>query len=386
MTFAVFALIAAFIGILGLAAWKAQELKRLMAVNTLFREDRIVQNFSNMRAAFLNRDVSRGAGPVVPLAQGTPMDMPAAYKDWVAQRDVTSALVLKGGVIVHQAYYKDTLPDDLRISWSMAKSYLSVLFGVLVDEGAIKSLEDEVVDYVPALKGGAYDGARIIDVLRMSSGVTFNEDYLDKKSDINRMGRVLALGRKMDSFAAALTQRFAPAGQVMQYTSIDTHVIGMVARAATGRKIPDLLSEKVISKLGLEVTPYYLTDGVGTAFVLGGLNMTTRDYARFGQMILQDGAWNGQQIVSAGWIAASITPSANTSAGEFKYGYQWWVPEDARAGFEVTARGIYGQYIYINKDADVVIVTTAADRAFREEGVAEANIAFFRQIAHAAGE
>lgn len=386
MMYVVWGLAALLVVVAGVALWKAEEIKRLMAVNSLFDENRIVQNFSNMKAAFLNRDVPRGDGPAVPLPDGTPMQMPAEFAPWVAERNVTSALVLKDGQIVHQSYYHGTGEDDLRISWSMAKSYLSVLFGILVDEGAIRSLDDKVTDYVPTLKGGAYDRARIIDVLRMSSGITFNEDYLDKKSDINRMGRVLALGRRMDDFASALTQTFAHPGEIMQYTSIDTHVIGMVAEAATGRDIPDLLSEKLISKLGLEATPYYLTDGVGTAFVLGGLNMTTRDYARFGQMILQNGHWNGQQIVPADWVRTSVTPSANTAPGEFRYGYQWWVAEDAEPGQEVAARGIYGQHVYINYENNVVIVITAADQQFRDDGRPEANFDVLRIIAQAAGD
>ena len=215
--------------------WKREEIALLLAVNSLFDADRIVQNFSNMDAAFLHVELPRGDGPVSPLPAGTALTMPAAYDAWVADRSVTSVLVLQDGAIVHEAYYQGTEPGDRRISWSMAKSYLSALFGVLVDEGAIASLDDPVTDYAPMLRGGAYDGATIRNVLQMSSGVLFDEDYLDYDSDINRMGRVLALGGKMDDFAAGLTERFVDAGAEWKYTSIDTHVVGMVARGATGR-------------------------------------------------------------------------------------------------------------------------------------------------------
>ncbi|MCB4379786.1 serine hydrolase, partial [Synechococcus sp. MU1644] len=236
-----------------------------------------------------------------------------------------------------------------------------------------------VTDYAPMLKGGAYDGATIRNVLQMTSGVTFDEDYLDYDSDINRMGRVLALGGKMDDFAAGLTETFVQPGETWQYTSIDTHIVGMVARGATGRDIPDLMAEKLIEPLGLEHSPLYLTDGVGVAFVLGGLNITTRDYARFGQMILQNGMWQGQQIVPADWIAASTHASAPTEPGRIGYGYQWWIPAGATEG-QFMGRGIYGQYLYIDQQAGVVIVTTAADRQFREVGVNGANIDMFREI------
>lgn len=217
----------------------------------------------------------------------------------------------------------------------------------------------------------------------MSSGVTFDEDYLDYDSDINRMGRVLALGGRMDDFAASLTETFTAPGTQMQYTSIDTHVLGMVIRGATGRDIPALLSEKIIAPLGVEATPYYVTDGVGVVFVLGGLNLRTRDYARFGQMIEQDGMWQGKQIVPADWIDTAICPTAKTSPGEIGYGYQWWVPVGAVPGREVTGRGVYGQYLYIDKDAHVVIVVTAADRKFRDPGVTDASIDTLRRITQA---
>jgi CubicO group peptidase (beta-lactamase class C family) len=260
---------------------------------------------------------------------------------------------------------------------------MSALFGILVDEGAITSLDDPVTRYVPRLIGGAYDGASVRDVLQMSSGIAFDEDYLSYDSDINQMGRVLALGGKMDDFASGLTKTIAHAGQQWQYTSIDTHVVGMIARGATGRNITDLMSEKIVSKLGQEQAPYYVTDGDGVAFVLGGLNITTRDYARFGQMILQDGQWNGEQVVTADWIAQSTCASAKTAVGEIGYGYQWWVPVGAAKGEEFMARGIYGQYIYIDKPAGVVIVSTGTDRLFREDGVIDQNIDMFRQIATA---
>lgn len=365
--------------------WKREEITRLMAVNSLFAEDRIISNFSNMEAAFLHRVIPKGDGPVSPLPQGATMEMPATYGDWVDARTVTSMLVLKDGAITHEAYYQDTTAQDRRISWSVAKSYLSALFGILVAEGSITSLDDPVTKYAPMLAGGAYDGATVLNVLQMSSGITFDEDYLDYDSDINRMGRVLALGGKMDDFAAGLTESFAAPGETWQYTSIDTHVVGMVARGATGRDIPDLMAEKLIAPLGLERDPLYLTDGVGVAFVLGGLNITTRDYARFGQMILQNGMWQGQQIVPAEWIAASTTPSARTEPGQIGYGYQWWIPNDAEPG-QFMGRGIYGQYLYIDQNAGVVIVTTGADRSFREDGVSAQNIDMFRQIVAASAE
>ena len=373
-------LLALVVAIVVIGLWKREQITRLLAVNSLFSQEKIVQNFSHMDAAFLSVPLPRGDGPISELAYGPEADLPAAVEDWIVDRTVTALVVLKNGEIVYENYFQGTSADDRRISWSMAKSYLSALVGILIEDGKITSLDDPVTKYAPLLKGGAYDGASLRNVLQMASGVSFDEDYLDFNSDINRMGRVLALGGKMDDFAAGLTARFAEPGQQWQYVSIDTHVVGMVVRGAAGRSITDLLSEMVIVPLGLQNTPYYLTDGVGTAFVLGGLNMTTRDYARFGQMFAQGGTWQGNQIVPADWVTASTIPSAPTSPGETGYGLQWWIPIGAAPG-EYMARGIYGQYIYIDTARGVVIATNAADRNFRDPGVSQQNEDIFRLIA-----
>ena len=188
----------------------------------------------------------------------------------------------------------------------------------------------------------------------------------------------------MDDFTASLKDTFAPAGTQWQYVSIDTHVIGMVVRGATGRTIPDLLGEKVIGPMGVERAPYYVTDGAGVAFVLGGLNLTTRDNARMGLLYLNKGFYNGKQVVPATWVAASTEASAPTRPGEIGYGYQWWIPKRARPG-EFMARGVYGQYIYINREAGVVIATNAADRGFREPGISDQNVDIFRLISRTLG-
>jgi CubicO group peptidase (beta-lactamase class C family) len=358
--------------------WKREEITRLMAAISVFEEDKIVANLSNMDKAFLHTVMPISTAPSS-LSKGNTATLPDSYATWVKDRAVTSTVILKDGKIIHEAYYQGTSEDDLRVGFSLSKSFLSALFGIVLTEGAIDSIDDPVIKYVPSLKGSAYETATIKNVLQMSSGVTFNEDYLNFNSDINRMTRVLALGRAMDDFAAGLTETFASAGAQWKYVSIDTHILGMVIRGATGRSIPELMNEKLLTPLGLQKSPYYLADGEGVAFVLGGLNMTTRDYARLGQMFLNNGAWNGHQIVPAEWVTASTTPSAKTAPEAYGYGYQWWIPNGAIPG-EFMGRGIYGQYIYINQNNGMVIATTAADRNFRDTGVDDQNVEMFRTL------
>jgi CubicO group peptidase (beta-lactamase class C family) len=316
--------------------------------------------------------------PGVPLPSGLPLTLPNGAEAWIDARAVTGLVVLRGGAIVHESYHLGTGPDDLRVSWSLAKTALSLLTGILVRDGKLQ-LSDPVVAHAPSLTGSAYDEATVEDVLQMESGVLFDEDYMDRDSDINRMGREIALGGTLDGFTAALRDSWAGPGEAWRYVSTDTHVLGMVLRGATGRTIPDLMAEKLAEPIGLGPA-HYITDGTGTAFVLGGLNMSTRDYARLGQLIADGGRVGGRQVVPSAWIEAITKPSARTAVGATRYGYQVWMPADARPG-ELFARGIYGQFIYVDCEANVVIAVNAADRAFAEPGVLEDNIAMFRSIA-----
>jgi CubicO group peptidase (beta-lactamase class C family) len=146
------------------------------------------------------------------------------------------------------------------------------------------------------------------------------------------------------------------------------------------------MAEKLWSKLGVEADAYYLADGHGVAFVLAGLNMRTRDFARFGQLFLNEGVSSGQQIVPSEWVRISVRPTApapDYPGDPFGYGYQWWVPPEPDGEF--FAVGVYDQYIYVNRPAGVVIVKTAANRKFRDDGaygnvVQLENITVFRAI------
>ncbi|MGL4490481.1 MAG: serine hydrolase domain-containing protein [Rhizobiaceae bacterium] len=385
------------LAILGAAVgyWQREKIARLNNVNTLFDGDKIVANFSAMKDLFFWTEVKR-SGDIIPLLDDK-LDLPQSYssrgepklvREWLDKTQTTSLLVLREGRITHEEYRLGTKAEDRRISWSMAKSFLSAMFGVAVADGRIKSLDDPVDAYVPKLKGTVYEGVTIRNVLNMASGVRFDEDYKAFFSDINKMGRVLALGGSMDDFAAGLEARERPQGQSFQYTSIDTHILGMVLRSATGKDLPALMEELLWSKLGVEDDAYYLTDGYGVAFALGGLNIRTRDYARFGQMMLNFGSFNGKQIIPTAWAVDSVLPSAPSAIdpmySTIGYGYQWWVP--ANSDDEFYAIGIYGQYLYVNRPARVVIVKTSAHFDFDQVGengalVEEETIDMFRGIA-----
>ncbi|WP_255576215.1 serine hydrolase [Jannaschia sp. AI_61] len=367
------ALLALAAGVVGVYR---QELQRLWTVHTLFDQDKIVSNFSNMGDAFLTAPVIAKEGATLP--EGPSIPLPDGADDWIDARRITGLVVLHDGKITHESYHQGTDANDMRISWSVAKSALSLLTGQIVAEGKL-SLDDLVVLHAPDLAGSAYDGVTVQDVLQMESGVEFDENYADPDSDINRMGRVIALGGGLDDFTAALTARDREPGAAWKYVSMDTHVLGMVLRGVTGQRIADLMADRLMGPAGMGPVTY-LTDGEGVAFVLGGLNMRTRDYARLGLLVEQGGIMEGRQIVPEAWVDASITPSAKTAPGRIKYGYQWWVPADAALG-EVMGRGVYGQYLYIDRGRQTVIAVNAADRAFSGPGITASMVAMFRAIA-----
>ncbi len=379
-------------------------IQRLIRVKSLFDADKIVQNFSHMDG-LLYADPLPKSGPAHewPIALSP---LPETYLDrgeekntkaMLEELSTTALVVVKDGAIVFEDYYQGTGKDDLRISWSMSKSFVSALTGLALSRGDIESLDDQVTKYVPSLKGSAYDGATLRNVLHMASGIDFNEDYLDPKSDINKMGTVLAVGGSLDKFAAKQKKTIRKPGEAWQYCSIDTHVIAMVLRAATGETLQDYFVENLWSKIGAGADATYSTDSKGNAFALGGLNMRTRDYALFGELFrnggkrIEDG--HSTQIIPADWVQASTTPSAppmaynhnQTADGSpFGYGYQWWIPPNADGEFY--AVGVYGQYIYVNPKAGIVIAKNAAHREFMEtdatgEGYMAHNITLFRAIA-----
>lgn len=391
----------ALILIIAIAAlFNKDKLVRLYAVVGLFKQEQIVENFSSMDEKFLTRDLLRTNDIIVPWEEdlgGLPAQFDlygeqASVSDFLQKTQTTSLMVIANNKIFYEDYRLGTSVDDRRISWSVAKSFLSAMFGIAVGEGQIESIDDPVIKYAPSLIGSAYENSTIRHVLNMASGVLFDEDYLDFDSDINKMGRVLALGGSMDKFAANIKDTLAKSGTRHQYVSIDTHVLSMVLRGATGKSLHELFEQNIWARINPSADAYYVTDGYGVAFALGGLNITTRDYARFGLLFANEGKWQGEQIIPADWVKQSTLSSAPPPANQgdrFGYGYQWWVPTGSTSEF--FAVGIYGQYIYVNTAANVVIVKTSANRGFREVGqsgrdIKHETIELFRALAATAGE
>ncbi|MBC6403275.1 MAG: serine hydrolase [Hyphomonadaceae bacterium] len=350
--------------------------QRLRAVETVFDADKIVENFSHMDRMFLHQYLEIGDTPHVwpEDIQPLPTTVTVAGRErnlaeLLETLQTTALVIIRGGTLIHESYYHGTDRDDLRISWSVAKSFVSGLYGPVLESGAIGNLNDTVEIYVPEMTGTAYEGVTLRNLLNMASGVRFSEDYMDPESDIIKIGRILGLGQSLDKFATSIEGREHEPGVVWKYVSMDTHVAAMALRRATGKSLHQLFYETYGSNLGFGRAPYYLTDGKNVALALGGLNLRTRDYAKFGQLFLQNGQWRGEQIIPSNWVAESTQHTAPTMAeSDMGYGYQWWVPmpqEGIHRG-DVFAVGMYGQYVYVNPRLGIVIAKNATHHKFAE--------------------
>jgi len=377
------------------AAVYSKSLIRLYRVITLFNADRIDQNFRSAGSLFDSRTVH--SGDTVFKFKRAPRDLPKTYsfngreksvQEFLDRTQTTGFIVVKDDTILYEKYYRGNDEKSKAITWSVIKSLISALLGIAVSEGHVSDITRPVTDYIPALKGTGYDGVSIKDILQMSSGVRFNEEYGDFNSDINRMGRAFALNASLNEFAASLQREKKP-GTYNHYVSMDTQVIGWLIRESTKKTISQYLEEKIWKPLGMESDGVFLTDSHGMEAAFGGYCMVLRDYARFGRLYLKEGNWNGKQIVPKSWVKASITPDAphlmpgkrDTSGWVLGYGYQWWIPQNPDGDF--LAIGIYGQAIYVYPKRNIVIAKTSAYRDYNKDGddMEIESIEMFRAIA-----
>ena len=366
----------------------------------LFDEDKIAYNFININKIFPITSITKSSSPHIFNKQE--FVLPEFYELDGKTYNLAESLdyfksdgliVLHNGDLLYENYWQGNSKDQPHISWSMAKSFLSALIGIAYYDGLIENLNDPITKYLKDFIGTGYENVPIKDILQMSSGVVFNEDYGDPNSDINKFARAVAEGKSMRDFAKTLKNGKVP-GTFNHYVSIDTQMLGMLLEEVTGKPLAETLQEKIWTKIGMENNAYYMVDDTGMEWALGGLNATLRDYAKFGLLYLNRGNWKGQQIVPQDWVDAShvahephLQPGNNSlSSSDWGYGYQWWIP-----GFPNTdylAAGIYNQYIYIDPITNVVIAKTSSNYKFNEERQysKDAHVAIFRAIAQSARE
>ena len=381
-----------------LAAQKAET--RAEFVGTLFSPNEQYENFNRISELFPVERVAASTRPQ-PWRTGRSIALPTQFErqgttidtaQFLQDTDTAALLVLKDGKIRFEQYWLTGGPDVQWLSMSVAKSFVSAMLGIAVADGRIDSIHDPVDKYLPELAGSGYAGVSVKDVLQMSSGVRWNEDYADPQSDIFRFAHVMASGSSFAAFPATLTRQHEP-GTFNRYNSTDTIVLGMLLERVTGTTLAQYMQEKLWGPIGATKDAYWLTDDHGMAFASGGLNATARDFARIGELYRKGGRWGRRQVIPKAWIKASLTPDAPhlmrgmraNSDSSMGYGYQWWLP-----GFgdtqDYAAIGVYNQYIYVNPRDRTVIVKLSAnsnygrtndDRSWRSHD----HIALFRTLA-----
>jgi CubicO group peptidase (beta-lactamase class C family) len=307
--------------------------------------------------------------------------------DYLATNRVAGLLVLKDGEIALEDYELGATESTRWASFSMAKSVASTLVGIALRDGLIASIDDPLVRYVPALRGSAYEGVSIRQLLTMSSGARWDETYTDPKSDRRQMLDLQINGKPGDllKFMASLPRAAQP-GTAWNYSTGETFVIGAVLEGAIHRPLAEYLSQKIWAPAGMESDATWWTDGPnGIAWAGSGLGATLRDYGRFGLFAANGGKINGRAIVPEGWFAAAGSPS-NIGGKSVAYGYMWWIPpqsDPVHAG-AFQAQGIFGQYIYINpRERLVIVVLSARSKPSRGSRFDLDDDAFFSAVATA---
>lgn len=350
--------------------------------------------FRNMEELFPSRRISIGER-VMPLREPSrPFSFSYLHQgrtndlnDLAVNTHGTGLLILRENRILYERYDQSATPDSRLLSFSMGKSFVSSLIGIALQDGAIRSLDDRIDNYLPEVKGGAYAGASIRDVLEMSSGTAFQEVYADKKSGIARF--IALLNRNQGGLYdyARNFKRARKAGVKFNYASADSEVLGALLAKATGKRLADYMSERLWKPMGAEGEARWLLDQPGDAgreLAAGGLLIRLRDYARFGYLAAHDGMVDGRQVLPKGWIAQATRPQrpqvdhGKLGIGTLGYGYQWWsIPGPDRA---FMAEGIHGQYLMVNPELHLVVVKTSSWPVPWNEQLSGETFAFFEAL------
>lgn len=343
-------------------------------------------SFAHYRELAATARVSRGNGPVstlplalrtdldavtfVPLGGGAPMTWAAAVEAVYAD----AVLILHKGRIVHERYYGVMNPDQTHIAMSVTKSYIGTLTEMLIADGLIDE-GASVSRYVPELATSGFGDATVRQLLDMTTGLSYSEDYTDPGADVAKYAVAAAMRpapagyagpRAIYDYLPTVAKQGAH-GQAFAYKSVNTEVLGWIIARVTGKRPHVVLSERIWSQLGAEHDADVIVDSAGAPAVGGGLNPTLRDMARFGEAMRLGGRLGNRQIIPAAVVArvrAGASKEDFAKAGYktlpgWSYKSQWWISHNAHGAY--MARGIHGQAIYIDPKAEMVIVRFASN-------------------------
>lgn len=343
-------------------------------------------SYRNTRRIFPSAEISRGNGPVGNLEyavrdiDGIIFTHPTTgarmtIREMYTATDTDAFLVLKDGKIITERYFNGMKPEDQHLLMSVSKSVLGALAGILVEQGRLDP-QALVTHYIPELKGSAYEAATVRNLLDMSVGLDFDENYSSKKSDLYRLDEAAGWVERgpgadggLHKYLSTLTKRLGSHGSAFRYASPNADAMAWVLERATNTDFAELLSKELWSKLGAERDAFVLLDGFQAAYADPGINTTLRDLGRFAQMMLQNGIYNGQRIVPEEWIqdilhggnAQAWKNSPEYASLSKRVGYRngwyrsfWYVADPGMGRY--TAIGLAGQLIVIDPATSTVVV------------------------------
>lgn len=325
----------------------------------------------------------RAGQSVLPLPQGQSLSGEAGEGEqmtidaYMQRQRLAGLIVLQDGQIRFERYGLGFTAEGRWTSFSVAKSFTSTLVGAAIQDGHIGSLNDPVTRYIPALTGSAYDGVTVAQLLAMSSGVRWNENYTDPNSDVARFLAQQPEG-DVDAVTAYMRRlpRAAEPGTRWNYNTGETNLIGVLVERAVGRSLADYMSEKVWQPFGMEADATWILNASGKEVSGCCLQMRLRDYARFGQFVLGGGVAGGRQVVPEGWYAAAGTKQADIGRPGAGYGYQWWTYDDG----SFAAQGIFGQGIFIDPARRLVIAGVGNWPTATDAQLGGERLAFYRAV------
>ena len=302
-----------------------------------------------------HRVVPAGATPS-PLPPGAPLALPLDVEAFMRGQRSAALVIVHNGTVRLERYGLGFGADGRWTSFSVAKSLTSTLVGAAVRDGAIRSMDDKVSDYIDEMKGSAYDDVSIRQLLTMTSGVRWNEDYGDPNSDVARFNNHQP-EPGVDALVSYLRRlpRAAPAGTRWLYSTGETNLVGILVSRATKKPLSSYLSEKIWVPAGMEQQATWILSKTGQEISGCCIQASTRDFARFGQFILDGAMVNGQGTLPDDWLPQATTARTGVNIPGRGYGYQWWTYDDGT----FAARGIFGQGIFIDPKRKLVIATNA---------------------------
>jgi CubicO group peptidase (beta-lactamase class C family) len=323
---------------------------------SISQRDAAFRAMDRMPILIKSRIISTGK-KIHALPKGALLDVGTDVDAYMKDQRTAALVIIQKGKIRLEKYGLDFSPGRRWTSFSVAKSFTSTLVGAAIKDGYIKSIDDKVSDYIPDLRESAYDNVTIKQLLTMTSGVKWNEDYGDPKSDVALFNAHKAEpGVDVTVSYMRKLKRETPPGTKWVYKTGETNLIGVLVSSATKKNLSEYLSEKIWRPFGMEQDASWLLGT--TSHEISGCCMqaSTRDFARLGLFMLGGGIADGKSVLPDGWIAQATVKQADTDLpGNVGYGYQWWTLDDGA----YTASGIFGQGIFIDPKRKLVIASNS---------------------------